>query len=82
MEQELVQDLVLQGLLVSCYDKLGQYEQKIQEISDHLTQSIFYNSLEKYIRNEKLFKEELKNGLCAKDADFLQIFNKTKFSIY
>ena len=78
-QQVLVQDTVLQELLLSCYDRLGQYQQKIDELSNHLSQSLFYNSLEKYIRNEKLFKEELKNGLCARDANFLQYFNQTKY---
>jgi hypothetical protein len=80
LQQVLVEDEELQLLLLNTYDAQSIYNEQISLLVAHLPANIFYNTLEKYIRNEEKFKEEIRKSLCKRDATLLTLFNKDKYS--
>ena len=78
-EQVLVEDTELQQLMLSAFDAKEVYNEKLELLCKHLLTSIFYCSAEKYVRNEKEFKDEIKKLLNNRDANKLNAFSNEKY---
>jgi hypothetical protein len=75
----LQEDVALRQLLNGCWESLTNYDVNLEELKKYLQTNIFYNTLEKFLRNEKRFKEEVEKMLCAKDATFIAMFKPNKY---
>lgn len=78
-EQELIEDIELQQLMLNAFDAKEIYNEKLELLCKHLLTSIFYCSAEKYVRNEKAFKDEIKKLLNNRDANKLNAFSNEKY---